>query len=135
VSGSSNSDAGLDKSRMDALWKTWIQAMQVNDVEALASLVTDDFVAIQRQGKCISGKDGLRKNFLREFELADSEPRLISSETSISDKWAIAILEVETARTPVGALSPIRARTRVVAVCSPQPDRSWKIARIVAVPD
>lgn len=56
----SSADRSLDQARIAAVRQDGVQAVRDGDAERLANLVTDDVVAVLKNGRCITGKEALK---------------------------------------------------------------------------
>jgi ketosteroid isomerase-like protein len=128
-------DTGFDRSKINSLRQAWIDAVKDSDVSRLTSLVSDDFVWVHGDGRCISGKAEIGTDFSHAFERFDAEPSVLSSEVSLRGKRAIELLEVETVRTAIGNDPSVRERFTYVVVFCQQSSATWKVSRIIALPD
>lgn len=135
VSSSPKTDTGFDRSKINPLREAWIEAVKDSDVSRLTSLVSDDFVWVHGDGRCISGKEQLRTDCLHAFQRFDAEPSVLSSEVSLRGKRAIELLEVETVRTAIGNDPSVREHFTYVVVFALQSDTSWKVSRIIELPN
>ena len=120
-----------DHFKVAAVRKAWIEAVIAEDVDKLASLVTDDIVTVHAHGQCSCGKDEFKKDLRHILAMVDIERVAPSSEVIIHDGWAIEIDEVENTRTHITDLMPITTRFKAVFVFRRQGDNSWKISRIL----
>jgi len=135
VSSTSNSESDSDVAKISALRKRWEAAVKASDFNGIAGIVTDDVVAVDVDGRCLRGKEELKADFLKRWGLFDSELKLSSIELLVRDKWAIETGEVDRTLTAVRSGVQIRSRIRSIAVFARQPDASWRIARILVLPD
>jgi len=120
-----------DHLKVAAVRKAWIEAVIAEDVDKLASLVTDDIVTVHAHGQCSCGKDEFKKDLRHILAMVDIERVAPSSEVIFHDGWAIEIDEVENTRTHITDLMPITTRFKAVFVFRRQGDNSWKISRIL----
>jgi len=135
VSTSPNLNRQSDVSKITAVWETWIASLRASDPNSLAALVTEDVVIVHGDGRCLCGKEELRADFTHGFGHFDLEQKISSADIVIRDKWAIEIGEIENTLTPFRSGAQIRSHLRTVIVFARQPDASWKIARILDLPD
>jgi ketosteroid isomerase-like protein len=135
VTNSPKSDIASDFSKIAAVREEWIAAVKDSDVDRIVSMVTDDVVGVFGNGRCVSGKAELKAAFIGGFGRFDFERRVISAEVLVRDKWAFEIDELESKLTPVRGGSQIRARLKTIVVFERQPDTSWKVARLLDLPD
>ena len=80
------------------------------------------------------GVDALRADLKHDFGIFDVKPRDASAKIIVHDKWAIEFCEVDQVVSGVKAGSGVQTHSRLVAVFSRQPDASWKVARVIALP-
>jgi len=128
---SPRADAVPDRSQIAATRKAWIEAVIDEDTDRLSQLVTDDVVAIHGDGRCVCGKEELKRALLEVFGRVDVERTVPSSEVAVYGQWAIEIDEVESTRVMVGDDTPIETHFRAVFVFQRQPDGCWKVARVM----
>lgn len=127
----------IDRSKIAALREAWIEAVNYSDANAIAALVTDDVVGIYGSGRCTCGKNELKTFLLEVFQLEDVVERTyLSSEVIIHGKWAIETDYVDSSRAPLhNSGGPITTHFRFVFVYCRQSDASWKVARVIELPD
>jgi uncharacterized protein (TIGR02246 family) len=135
VADSPESEIASDLSKIAAVREAWIAAVKDGDVNRLISMVTDDVVGVLGNGRCASGKEELKATFTAGFGRFDIERRVVSAEVVVRDKWAFEIDEMEGKLTPVRGGTQIRARLQTLVVFKRQSDASWKVARLVDLPD
>jgi ketosteroid isomerase-like protein len=135
VGSSPQSDIASDLSKIAAVREAWIAAVKDSDVDRLISLVTNGVVGVFGNGRCVSGKEELKAAFIAGFLRFDIERRVVSAEVLIRDKWAFEIDEMEGKLTPVRGGAQIHARLDTLVVFERQSDASWKVARLVDLPD
>jgi ketosteroid isomerase-like protein len=124
----------LDIAKIAAVRAAWIRAVEASDIGALIALATDDIVVVHGNGKAAIGVDALRADLKHDFGIFDVEPRDASAEIIVHDKWAIEFCEVDQMVSGVKGGSGVQTHSRIVAVFSRQPDASWKVARVIALP-
>ena len=129
-----NPGRDLESPRLPAVRAAWIRAVEASDIGGLIALATDDIVVVHRNGKAAIGVDALRADLKHDFGIFDVEPRDASAEIIVHDKWAIEFCEVDQVVSGVKAGSGVQTHSRIVAVFSRQPDASWKVARVIALP-
>ena len=129
-----NPGRDLDIANIAAVRAAWIRAAETSDISGLIALATDDIVVVHGNGKAAIGIDALRADLTRDFRIFDVEPRDASAEIIVHDKWAIEFCEVDQVVSGVKAGSEVQTHSRIVAVFSRQPDASWKVARVIALP-
>lgn len=131
MSSSPNLDTDFEVSKIAALRKAWSAALQREDANGLAALMTDDVVFVYGNGRCVCGKEELQADILHRFERFDFERRSSLAEIVVRDKWAVDICEVESNMTAVRGGIQVHANSKTVIAFTRQPDTSWKVARIV----
>jgi ketosteroid isomerase-like protein len=124
----------LEISKLAAVRAAWIRAVEASDINGLIALATDDIVVVYGNGKATTGIDALRAHLTHDFGLFDVEPRDLSAEIIVHDKWAIEFCEVDRKVSDVKAGEAVMTHSRIVAVFSQQPDASWKVARVIGLP-
>ena len=135
MSSSPKMDTGFDRSKINTLREAWIEAVKDSYVSRLTSLVSDDFVWVHADGRCIRGKEEMRTDLSHAFVRFDAEPSVLSSEVSLRGKRAIELLEVGTVRTAIGNDPSVLEHFTYVVVFCRQSDASWKVSRIIELPD
>lgn len=135
MASSSQSDIASDLSKIAAVREAWIAAVKNSDVDRLISMVTNGVVGVFGNGRCVSGKEELKAAFVGGFARFDIERRVVSAEVLIRDKWAFEIDEMEGKLTPVRGGTQVCARLETLVVFERQSDASWKVARLVDLPD
>jgi ketosteroid isomerase-like protein len=129
------SDQDSDVSKVVAIRESWIAAVKCGDIEGLVSLASDDIVVVHGNGKCVCGKDELRKNLAHYLELFDIEQRDSSGEITVHDKWALLFSEVRRTLTTVRAGAQVLTHSRIVAVFTRQSDGAWRVCRVLVLAD
>ncbi len=132
---SSQSDIASDLLKIATVREAWIAAVKDSDVDRLISMVTNGVVGVFGNGRCVSGKEELKAAFIGGFGRFDIERRVVSAEVLIRDKWAFEIDEMEGKSTPVRGGAQIHTRLETLVVFERQSDASWKVARLVDLPD
>ena len=135
MASSRQSDIVSDLSKIAAVREAWIAAVKDSDVDRLMSMVTNGVVGVFGNGRCVSGKEELKAAFIGGFGRFDIERRVVSAEVLIRDKWAFEIDEMEGKLTPVRGGAQVCARLQTLVVFERQSDASWKVARLVDLPD
>jgi len=135
VNSKAKSDTSLNRSKITAVRKAFNQAVKRSEVRESRDLLTDDVVAIHEDGRCMCGKEEVEVFFRHAFARYDIEGAILSSDVIIHDKWAIEMDEVDSVRASFEYGAPIKARFKAVFVFGRQPDSSWKIARIIELPE
>ena len=128
-------DTSLDRSKIAAVRKALNEAVKRSEARDLTDLLTDDVVAVHEDGRCMCGKQEVEAFFRHAFARYDIEAMILSSDVVVHDNWAIEMDEVDSVRASFGQGAPIKARFKAVFVFGRQPDFSWKIARIIELPE
>ena len=81
------------------------------------------------------GKEELKADFLNSFKRFDFDLRFSPAEIVVRNKWAFEFCEVESTLTGVRGGIQVHAHSRNVIVFARQPDTSWKVARVLELPD
>jgi uncharacterized protein (TIGR02246 family) len=131
LSSAPNSNTDSAVSKIAALRKAWSAALQGEDANGLAALMTDDIVLVNGNGRCVSGKEKLQEDIRNRFERFDFERRSSRAELVVRDRWAIEIAEVESNLVAVRGGIQVHANSKTVIAFARQPDASWKVARIL----
>jgi uncharacterized protein (TIGR02246 family) len=131
LSSAPNSNTDSAVSKIAALRKAWSAALQGEDANGLAALMTDDIVFVNGNGRCVSGKEKLQEDIRNRFERFDFERRSSRAELVVRDRWAIEIAEVESNLVAVRGGIQVHANSKTVIAFARQPDASWKVARIL----
>jgi uncharacterized protein (TIGR02246 family) len=135
VTGTSNPQIDPEVSRIAAVREAWNAAVKASDVDRAMSVVTDDVVLVNVDGRCVRGKEEFRAELSKSWSLFDRELRFSSIDTIVRGKWAIDTMELERTFTAVRGSGEVRASVRSVVALARQADDSWKIARILVLPD
>ncbi len=135
MTGTSNQQINPEASRIAAVRESWNAAVQRNDLDLVMSLVTDDVVMVNFDGRCLRGKEEFRAELAKSWALIDRELRIYSGDTLIRGKWAIDTMELERTLRPVRGGGDVQVSARSVAVLVKQADHCWKIARILVLAD
>lgn len=133
MSDRAKSDRDSSVSQIALTRAAWVAAMKVADVDRLVALATDDIVIVLSTGKCLSGKDELRKNLASHLALFDIELRDTSNEIIVHDEYAIQFSEVVRTLTAVRGGPSIEVHSITIAVFSRQSDTTWKITRVLQI--
>ena len=126
-----NAVSALEQAKIAAVRQAWMQAVMDGDANRLTNFVTDDVVAVLKDGRCICGKDALKEILRHVFGLYDVERKILSSRVVTRDQLAIELDEMESTMTSVSSGMEIRARVKIVIVYGRQTDGAWKIARLM----
>ena len=130
-----NAGATFEQTKIAAVRQTWMQAVRDGDANRLTDFVTDDVVAVLKDGQCVCGKESLKTVFQHVFGLYDVERKILSSRVVTRDGWAIELDELESTMTPVNNERDIYAHVKTVIVFGRQADGEWKIARLMELLD
>jgi len=118
-----------------ALREAWLAAVRSADIGRLASLVADDVVIVHGDGRCIHGKREFEADFLKAFESFRIDQRVRDPNITIRGNWAFEIAEVKSVLTQIRGGEVIRAITTTLVALRWQPDRTWKVSRVVGLLD
>jgi|SRR5215469_16826393 len=134
---SSSVELHLDRDRQNiiAVREAWRQAIKASDADRLSDLMTFDIVVVHADGRCTTGREGMKRLFLDAFDQFNVEGTISSSEIVVHGIWAMEIDKLETRRTRVDSLMSVDAHFQAVFVFSRQLNDSWKIARIIELKD
>jgi uncharacterized protein (TIGR02246 family) len=141
VGSAPKSDVSVDRSKIAAVRKALNEAVKHNDVRQLVDLMTNDVVVVQTDGQCRCGKQEVETFFQHAFARFDLEGTISSREVIVHDKWAVEIDQVEItiapfgAGVPFGAGAPTHVQIKLAFIFGRQPDASWKVARLVRLPE
>ena len=124
-----------DVSRIGAVRAAWIAAVKDSDIDRLVALATDDVVVVHGDGRCVCGKEALRVELLKDFGLFDVDERDSSTEIMVHDKWALEFCEMDRTVMAIRGGTQVQAHSRVLTVFGRQVDASWKVARVIGLPD
>jgi uncharacterized protein (TIGR02246 family) len=119
--------------RIDDLYAAWAEAFRHQDVEAILSLLTTDYVLFAPGAPPVD-RDGLRPRLAAAFsayEIASAfecEERIICRELAFDRGWDIQTL------TPRGAGDAQAHRQRVFLLLRRCPDGQWRFARAMSQP-
>jgi ketosteroid isomerase-like protein len=127
------SDSDQNISQIASIRANWIAAVKAGDVDRLMAMATDDIVIVLASGRCICGKDEVRKNLMNHLGLFDIDLRDSSNEIIVRDKWAIQFSDVARTVTAVRGGVQVEADSKIIALYSRQPDVSWKVARVIQI--
>ena len=130
-----NSAIDSSASKIGALRGSWTAAVNAGEIDRLSAMSTEEIVVVHADGQCTQGKEELKLDFFSGFERFDTQQRVISSKVIVHDKWAIEISKIETSLTSTRASIKVNVQSMTVFVYACQPDNSWKVARILELPD
>lgn len=71
-----------------ALREAWLAAVRNADADRLASLVTDDVVIVQGDGRCVRGSNEVSADFRKGFESWSINQQVVDPEIAIRGNWA-----------------------------------------------
>jgi uncharacterized protein (TIGR02246 family) len=125
----------LEQAKIAEVRRAWIQAVRDGDGDRLTNFVTDDVVAVLKDGQCICGKEALKSVLEHVFGLYDVERKILSSTVVMRDEWAIELDELDSTVAPVSNDMYIHAQVKTVIVYGRQADGGWKIARLMELLD
>ena len=132
---SSSLEAPAGKAGIAAARNAWRAAVAAGDADKLADLVTYDIVVVHADGRCTRGRDEVRRFFIEAFNKYDLEGKISSSEIVVHGNWGIEIDEIQTKRTAYGSPVSTDAALQAVFVYSRQLDDSWRVSRLIELPD
>ncbi len=115
--------------------KRWMNAVKVADVERLLAMVTDDIVVVHGNGRCLRGKDELRADFLCGFEAFSIHQSASPVEVVVRERWVFEISEINTELTPRSGGESKHVHSTTVTALHQQPDKSWRVARVLGLFD
>jgi uncharacterized protein (TIGR02246 family) len=130
-----NAGTTLEQAKIAEVRQAWVQAVREGDGNRLTNFLTDDVVAVLKDGRCICGKETLKAFLQHAFGLYDVERKILSSRVMMRDKWAIELDEMESTVTPVSNAMYIHAHLKTVIVYGRQADGEWKVARLLELLD
>ena len=130
-----NAGTTLEQAKIAEVRQAWVQAVREGDGNRLTNFLTDDVVAVLKDGRCICGKAALKALLQHAFGLYDVERKILSSRVMMRDKWAIELDEMESTVTPVSNAMYILAHLKTVIVYGRQADGEWKVARLLELLD
>jgi uncharacterized protein (TIGR02246 family) len=130
-----NAGTTLEQTKIATVRQAWMQTVRDGDANRLMNFVTDDVVAVLKDGRCICGKEALKAVLQHVFGMYDVERKILSSRLVTRDCWAIELDELESAMTPVSNEREIYAHLKTVIVYGRQADGEWKVARLMELLD
>ena len=130
-----NAGTDLEQAKIAGVRQSWMQAVRDADANRLTNFLTDDVVAVLKDGRCICGKGDLKALLQHVFGLYDVERKILSSRVVTRDRLAIELDEMESTVTPVSNAMYIHAHLKTVIVYGRQADGEWKIARLMELLD
>ena len=125
----------LEQAKIALVRRQWVKAVRDGDAERLGNLITDDVVAVLKDGRCVAGKEAVHAELRHAFSLYDIERKALSTGIVIQDNWAIELDEMDSTMTPVKDGMEIRAHVKTVIVYGRRRDGEWKVARLMELLD
>jgi uncharacterized protein (TIGR02246 family) len=130
-----NAGTTLEQREIATVRQAWMQAVRDADASRLMNFVTDDVVAVLKDGRCICGKEALKAVFQYVLGLYDVERKILSSRVVTLHRWAIELDEMESTVTQVSNGMDVSARVKIVIVYGRQADEQWRVARLMELLD
>lgn len=130
---SKNESPAADIEAINKLHQREIEASRKWDIDALASLWSDDIVMLPAGEPALIGKDANRASITRlrdqggDVQIADYV--LSFNEVKVSGDWAFEWGTYSGTLAGDGRGEPLRATGKVIRVLKKAPDGSWRIAR------
>ena len=112
--------------------QAWLDAVRDADVERLGELVTDDVVVVHGNGRCVCGKEKLKADLRKGFEVFAVEQSVSSPEVVVRGRWAFEISEVESCLTRRSGESTHVHSTTIVAL-SRESNGAWRVGRVLGL--
>ncbi len=125
-----------DMQALQAMADKWDAASVAGDLEAIAALVTDDFVRMPQDEPATVGKeayiDSLR-DFFETYSLEDSkneivEARICGDRAAVSGNWRGTVV-------PKAGGEPFQATGKWIDIRERQADGTWKFSQVSANSD
>jgi uncharacterized protein (TIGR02246 family) len=113
--------------------RAWLEAVKDSDVERLVALVTDDVVVVHGNGRCVRGREEVRRDFLKGCEAFSIEQDVSNPEVVVRGQWAFEISEVESTLTPHRGGDATHVHATTIVALNQQSDGSWKVSRVVGL--
>ncbi|MBV8632399.1 MAG: DUF4440 domain-containing protein [Silvibacterium sp.] len=132
---SSSLEASADKAGITAVRNAWRDAVAAGDAARLADLMAYDVVAVHADGRGTRGQDDVKKFLLNSFDRFDISGTIRSSDIVTHGMWAVEIDQVDLKRSQFGSGASTDTSLQAVFVFARQLDDSWKVARIIELPD
>ena len=130
-----NQASAADREAIERLHQRDEEASKKWDVDTLASLWTDDIVALLPDRKPLIGKDANRDFLLSAKQESQGsevvEYKFDFKEVNIAGDWACEWGTLSVAEKPVGENEPVRSNINLMRILRRGPDGSWKIARTI----
>jgi uncharacterized protein (TIGR02246 family) len=105
----------------------WDNAWNAADADKLASLYTDDAIAMGPNASARVGKDVIRASAKQYFDRFSEENRSVVEDVRISGNLAVARGTQETETSPRVGGDTVRDKANWISVYQRQSDGSWKI--------
>jgi ketosteroid isomerase-like protein len=96
-------------------------------------MVTEDVVVVHGDGRCIRGRDEVRADFAKAFELFRIDQKVTNPELTRRGDWEFEVAEVETTLTSLHGGEVRHAVTTSMVVLRKQRNGAWKVARVVGL--
>jgi uncharacterized protein (TIGR02246 family) len=128
--------ATQEESAIEALTEMaaqWDAAANAGDVDALAAMLTDDYLRMNPDEPTVEGKEAVVadiKAFREENDVRDVKSELV--EVRVAGDWAYVRGQWTSVVTPKATGEPINISGKWVDICELQPDGSWKLARTIS---
>ena len=120
---------------IETLEEEWNEAFGSGDVDALASMITGDFVAMPPNEPAVVGKEAYRQ-WIREFlarfadENTNTESDVSTDELVVDRDWAFVRATVSWTTMPTAGGDPTaEGQVTYIHIMHRVPDGSWKLAR------
>jgi uncharacterized protein (TIGR02246 family) len=128
-----------DLEAINQLHERDVEASKSLDVEALASLWTDDIVSIPQDGKPIIGKEANRNSLLKLREAMQDldivEYNISFNEVKVTGDWAFEWGTFSGAVKPKAGGEAMHSSGNLLRVLKREADGSWKVARTMSSND
>ncbi len=132
---SSDAHSASDRAAIERLHQKDIAAAKVNDVDTLATLWTDDAVALPPGEQPVIGIDAIRawlnKGRMDTDKVEITEYAMDFKEVHVAGNEAYEWARTSITMKPKGAPAGMRASGNLMRVLRRQPDGSWKVARAI----
>jgi uncharacterized protein (TIGR02246 family) len=107
----------------------WNAALNAGELDAVAELLTDDYVMMEPDRPAIEGKEAFLaylRALLEENDIQDAKN--VVGEVRLAGDWAVVQGTYTAVRTPKATGEPINITAKWVDIRELQPDGSWKYA-------
>jgi len=111
----------------------WTAAVEAADVDLLGRLMTDDIVVIHGNGRLVSGKEAVMKDFARSLEEFSVRQSIESEETIVAGEWAFDRAKVHTIISSRKSQDTRQFDSRTVTILRKQSGAGWRVARVIGV--